>query len=58
MPTDSEKVDAAREIVDDYFLVREILYKLEKRRPRGMNSDNIDTVAALLLPEMSRRAGS
>ncbi len=49
------KEDAASSIIDDYFLLREMLFKLEKKQLRGMSSENIDTVAVLLVPEMVRR---
>ena len=49
------KEDAASETIDDYFLIREMLLKLEKAQSRGMDSQRIDTVAALLVPEMARR---
>ncbi len=56
MSTQVTKEDAANETVDDYFLIREMLFRLEKRQSRGMDSQRIDTVAALLVPEMARRA--
>ena len=47
---------AADETVSDFFRIREVLFSMEKRQMRGMASENIDTVAALLVSEVVRRA--